>query len=390
MVAPAIHRARVADSRPPRHGDVLVEAEADDDIWAATARGTVRVDESHAQGTRNVPVLVTHEDGAELEATLEAEHGGLDGVHVTIGDEQVIAPRVRGDDDGAGGNGLGHHIPRRREHLRFTAESPIRVVLGGMQVGTVEQNPRAAIRLENPLPNIVGLQAIKGEQRGRPHEARDGVPIWIVRTDPAVGNAAEREMGDITRDGAVIVVLRDDDVRGLFPPELTNLVHDATQDLVVHLRGIDRVIRSGAVRVIRCVWLLRPEDRQIRLFRRKDVVHECVGQVREPAPRESPGAIEWIRGLPIVEPLNRNRRCWVAVVTGEHQCSRAVRVDSVPRKRVPGVLELLRETQWDRRVLVEDDASAVVILDERGAEFTDGCCDQAFGLCHLKHRRHKR
>src|SRR5207244_10752852 len=101
------------------------------------------------------------------------------------------------------------------------------------------------------------------EQGGQPYEGRDGGPIWIGRTDPAVGNAAEREMGDITRDGAVIVVLRDDDVRGLFPPELTNLVHDATQDLVVHLRGIDRVIRSEAVRVSLCVWLLRTEKRQI-------------------------------------------------------------------------------------------------------------------------------
>src|SRR5207245_10031131 len=121
---------------------------------------------------------------------------------------------------------------------------------------------------------IVGLQAIKGEQRGCPHEARDGVPIWIVRTDPAVGNAAERETRDITRDGAVIVVLRDDDVRGLFPPELTNLVHDATQDLVVHLRGIDRVIRSAAVRVIRGVWLLRPDGRQIRRWRRTQLADD--------------------------------------------------------------------------------------------------------------------
>ena len=146
----------------------------------------------------------------------------------------------------------------------------------------------------------------------------------------------------------------------------TDLVHDATQDLIVHLRGVDRVVCPRAVRVIRCVWLLRPEDREVRLFRREDVIHEDVGQIREPTPGESPGAVERIRGLAIVEPLNRNRSRWVAIVTREYQCSRAVGVDGVLRKGVPSVLEVRRETQRDRRILVKD-SPLVGILNERGA-----------------------
>src|SRR5213592_5295476 len=123
-----------------------------------------------------------------------------------------------------------------------------------------------------------------------------------MRADAAIGNPPQRVMSDITGDGAVIVVLRDDDVGGLLPAEVTNLVHDATQDLIVHLRGVDRVVCPRAVRVVRGVWLLRPEDREVRLFRGKDVIHEYVGQIREPTPGESPGPVERIRGLSIAEP----------------------------------------------------------------------------------------
>jgi len=77
-----------------------------------------------------------------------------------------------------------------------------------------------------------------------------------MRADAAIGNRPQRVMSDITGDGAVIVVLRDDDVGGLLPAELTEFVHDATQDLIVHLRGVDRVICPRAVRMVRCVRLL--------------------------------------------------------------------------------------------------------------------------------------
>src|SRR5439155_13929929 len=130
-------------------------------------------------------------------------------------------------------------------------------------------------------------------------------PIRIMRADVAIRNPPQRVMSDITGDGAVIVVLRDYDVGGLLPAELTNFVHDATQDVSVHLRGVDRVVCPWAVRVVRCVWLLRPEDREVRHFLREDVIDEYVGQIREPTPGEGPGAVERILGFSIVEPLSR-------------------------------------------------------------------------------------
>src|SRR5436190_1140143 len=108
--------------------------------------------------------------------------------------------------------------------------------------------------------------------------------------------------------------------------------------------------------MVRCVRLFRPEDREVRLFRREDVIHEYVGQIREPTPRKGAGAVERIRGLPIGQPLNRNRSCWVAIVISQCQGSSAVGVDGVPRKGVPSALELLRETQRDRGLRVEEHA----------------------------------
>src|SRR5207248_3387471 len=91
---------------------------------------------------------------------------------------------------------------------------------------------------------------------GSPHEARDRVPVWIVRTDVTIDDSPERVVRDITGHGTVIVVLSDDDVGCLLPAELANLGDDPAQNLVVHLRRIDRVVRPGPIRVIRRVRLL--------------------------------------------------------------------------------------------------------------------------------------
>src|SRR5712691_6185473 len=217
VVTPAVDRACVADSRPACHCDMFIEAEANDNVWPTAARRAFRVDEPHAQGSGNVSVSITHEDRAELQAALETHHGGFDRVRVTIGDEQVVAPRVRRHNDAAGGNGLRHYVPRRSVGLRLTTHGAIRVVLRGVKVGTVEHDAGQRWYVATTR-TIVSLQAIESEQCRRPHETGHGVPIRVVRADTALGNTAEGEMSDITRDGAVIVILRDDDVSGLLPP----------------------------------------------------------------------------------------------------------------------------------------------------------------------------
>src|SRR5439155_26238190 len=124
--------------------------------------------------------------------------------------------------------------------------SAIRVVLGGVKVGSVDEDAGQRWYVATARA-IVGLQAIEREQCGRPHETGHGVPIRLVRADTALGNTAEGEMSDITRDGAVIVILRDDNVSGLLPAELADLVDDSAQDLVVHFRRVDRVVCSRAI-----------------------------------------------------------------------------------------------------------------------------------------------
>src|SRR5215468_7861008 len=99
----------------------------------------------------------------------------------------------------------------------------------------------------------------------------------VLLANAALGDPAEREMRDITGDGAVIVILRDDDVGRLLPAELSNLVDDSAQDLIIHLRRVDRVVRPWPVCMIGGVGLLGPEDREVRSLRWKDVIHKDIG-----------------------------------------------------------------------------------------------------------------
>ena len=111
-------------------------------------------------------------------------------------------------------------------------------------------------------------------------------------------------MGDVTRNGAVIVILGDNDVGGFVPAESAELFHDPAQDLVVHAGRVLGVARSRTVRVIGGIRLLRPENRQVRVLVGQDVIHENVGQVREARAGQRATAVERIGGLSILEPPN--------------------------------------------------------------------------------------
>src|SRR5205814_1071671 len=60
------------------------------------------------------------------------------------------------------------------------------------------------------------------------------------------------------------------------------------------------------------------------------------------------------------------------------------------RKWITGLLQFLGERERHRRIFVEDDPAARVILDEGGSELADGCCRQPFHLRGLQHRSNKR
>src|SRR5204863_8603572 len=66
VVAPAVDRARVANPRTACHGRVFVEGKANHDVWIPAGHRVLRVDKAHRQRPFDVPVLVAHEDCAEL------------------------------------------------------------------------------------------------------------------------------------------------------------------------------------------------------------------------------------------------------------------------------------------------------------------------------------
>src|SRR4051812_31697946 len=116
------------------------------------------------------------------------------------------------------------------------------------------------------------------------------------------------------------------------------------------------------------IRLLRPEDGQVRLLVRQNVIDENVRQIGVAAPGKRASAVEGIGGLPVHEPTNGNRSGRVAVIIGERQRTPFISIAAVARKRVTGLLQFFGETKRHRRVFVENDSAALVILNEGGAE----------------------
>ena len=164
----------------------------------------------------DVPIPVAHKNRAELQAALQTDYSGLDGVRIAVGDEQIIAAGVRGHDNASRGKRLWNQVTRRGVRLRFAANASIRVILAGVKVGPVGQDARQS-RHVAAARAIVGFDPIPRKQLGCPHKARDRVPVWIVRADIAFDNSSQRVVGQIAGDRAVIVVLGDDDVGRLAP-----------------------------------------------------------------------------------------------------------------------------------------------------------------------------
>src|SRR5438128_9465375 len=175
-------------------------------------------------------------------------------------------------------------------------------------------------------------------------------------------------MCNVAGHRAVIVILGDDDVCGLVPAELAKFFDDLAKDLVVHPRRVDRVVRAGPVRVTLSYRLVGPKDRQVRFLVGKDVIHENIGQVCEAAPGKRAAAVERIAGLSILESPNGYWSGRITVVSRERQRTRLVGVDAVPRKRITDLLQFFGKSERYRRILIQDDPAARVILDEGGSE----------------------
>src|SRR5439155_14825424 len=141
-------------------------------------------------------------------------------------------------------------------------------------------------------------------------------------------------------------------------------------------RRVDRVVRAGPVRVTRSIRFFGPEDRQVRFLVGKDVIHENIGQVSEPAPRKRAAVVEGIAGLSIFESLNGYWSSRITIMRGERQRTRLVGIDAVPRKWITRLLQFLGERKRHCRIFIEDDTAARVILDEGGSELADGRCRQ--------------
>ncbi len=80
VITSPVDRAGIADAGFPCHSHVFIEAEADDDIRRPAVAAVLGLDEAHGERACDLAIPVAHEDRAELQAALQARHGGLDSV----------------------------------------------------------------------------------------------------------------------------------------------------------------------------------------------------------------------------------------------------------------------------------------------------------------------
>src|SRR5678815_1573203 len=136
-------------------------------------------------------------------------------------------------------------------------------------------------------------------------------------------------MGKVSRYGAVVVILSNDDIGAVGLAEVADLLYDSPENLVVHPRCVDRVVSPRSIGVTGGVGLFRPEDRQIWLLVRQDVIDEHIREVTKSLSRKRSAAIERVGGLPVVQPLNSNWSSRIAVVVRERKRARFVGVHRV-------------------------------------------------------------
>src|SRR6476660_49937 len=170
VITSAVDRAGIADAGFSGHSYVVIEVEADDDVRRPAVAAVLGLDEAHGERPGDLAILVAYEDRAELQAALQARHGSLDGADIAIRDEQIVAARVRGHDDGPRRNRLRDQIGWRGVFLRPAANVAVLVILVGLKVSAIEHDTRQD-RYVAAARAVISLQPVPGQQLGGPHES---------------------------------------------------------------------------------------------------------------------------------------------------------------------------------------------------------------------------
>ena len=231
-VAGTEQAAGVLDAARPADRRVFVEIVARDHVRIAMRR-VLRLDGAQRESSRDVPIGVVDEDRPDLAPALEDAHGLAHGLRIPVGDVEVVAPAVHGDDDGAGREVARHLHPADLVLLPgLAALAPVLVHERGIDARPIcldagsDRRERAVLAVERG-------ETRAAQEVGEPHEAGDRVS---VRVDVARGSSADRAQRDRargSRDVAVPVVGNDEDVRRAREPQLRELGADAPEQRVV-------------------------------------------------------------------------------------------------------------------------------------------------------------
>ncbi len=348
---------------------------ADDDVRVAPGR-ILHADQVERQRAGNLAVAAVHENGADFAARLQELHGLAHGRGIAVGGVKVVAAAVDGDDESAGRQARRNLVGADVVFLAFlAAQLAVEIRLDRIN--------RRAVRLDAERYRQIGAsdpvedrEARAVHEIGEANEAGNRVAAGIDGSYCAVLDCAQRKQ--LARSGhvAVAMVRHHDDVgRGLLA-ELLQPGPQLAEHGVGGAQGIARIGAADAIDVLRSIGIADPEHAQPRRFLRQDVIDVDVGHVLKAGLVRAAGTVGGVEGHAVLQALGRLELDRVAVVRRQRKLV-LIGFRHRGRQRNAGRLQLLGKAQRQRRLLIEQQATSLVVLDEGGSRLADGRGDHA-------------
>ncbi len=128
---------------------------------------------------------------------------------------------------------------------------------------------------------------------------------------------------------------------------------------------------------VRSIGIADPEHAQPRRFLRQDVIDVDVGHVLKAGRVRAAGTVGRIERHAVLQALGRLELDGIAVVRGQRELVRRIGFGRGGRQRNAGRLQLLGKAQRQRGLFIEQQATPLVVLEERGSRLADGRGDHA-------------
>ena len=181
-------------------------------------------------------------------------------------------------------------------------------------------------RIVHAAAAVVGVYAGHTHFVGETNVARNGIAVRSVHFSHfPIFHFAQREQIERSGDVAVAVVGHDDQIGILVHAEFGKFRLQFAEQFVLRLQREVIVRRTDAVRMFRAVRIAQPDDGNIRMFLRQNVIEEHRHQIVVGGGRRCAVIVGGIRRHTVGEMRQRRIEGRIAVVFGEFQFAVAIR-----------------------------------------------------------------